>query len=76
MFVNRVLSGIFGPKRDEVCGEWRKLNIEKLNDFYITIYIFRLMKSRKIYWDGHEERTEKGKMAYILLVGKPKGNEH
>jgi len=44
VFVNRVLRGIFGPKKDEVRGEWRKLHSEELNDLYVSINIFRLMK--------------------------------
>jgi hypothetical protein len=48
LFENRVLRRIFGPKRDEVTGEWRKLHNEELNDFYSSLNIFRVIKSRKM----------------------------
>ena len=47
---NRVLRGIFGTKRDEVTGEWRKLYNEELNDLYCSHNIFRVIKSRRIRW--------------------------
>jgi hypothetical protein len=52
VFENRVLRRIFGPKRDEVTGEWRKLHNEELNDLYSTPNIVRVIKSRKISWGG------------------------
>jgi len=48
VFENRVLGGIFGPKRDEVTGEWRKLHNEELNDLYCSHNIFRVIKSRRM----------------------------
>ena len=53
MFENTVLTRIFGPKRDEVTGEWRKLNIEELNDLYSSPNIIRVIKSRQA---GHAAR--------------------
>jgi hypothetical protein len=52
----RVLRGIFGPKRDEITGEWRKLHNEELNDLYSSPNIVRLIKSRIIGWAGHVAR--------------------
>jgi hypothetical protein len=48
VFENWVLREIFGPKRDEVTGEWRKLHSEELNDLYCSLYIVRVIKSRRI----------------------------
>ena len=57
VFENRVLRRIFGPKRDEVTGEWRKLHSEELNDFYSSPNIVRVIKSRKMRWAGHVARV-------------------
>ena len=53
MFENRVLRRIFGPKRDEVRGEWRKLHNEELSDLYSLPNIVRVVKSRRMRWAGH-----------------------
>ena len=53
VFENRVLRRVFGPKRDEVTGEWRKLHNEELNDLYCSPNIVRLIKSRSMRWAGH-----------------------
>jgi hypothetical protein len=53
VFENRVLRRIFGPKRDEVTGEWRKLHIEELNNLYSSPDIIRQVKSRQMRWAGH-----------------------
>jgi hypothetical protein len=53
---NRVLRRIFGPKRDEVTGEWRKLHNEELNDMYSSSNIIRVIKSRRMGWAGHATR--------------------
>ena len=53
VFENRVLRRIFGPKRDEVTGEWRKLHSEELSDLYSSPNIFRVVKSRRMWWVGH-----------------------
>jgi hypothetical protein len=70
---NRVLRRIFGPKRDEVTGEWRKLNNEELHDLYASPSIIRIIKSRRMRWGGHVARMEEKRNAYRLLVGKPEG---
>jgi len=53
VFENMVLRRIFGPRRDEVTGEWRRLHNEELNDFYSSPNILRVIKSRRMRWDGH-----------------------
>jgi hypothetical protein len=71
VFENRVLRRIFGPKRDEVTGGWRKLHNE-LRDLYSSQSIIRIIKSR-MRWVGHVARMEEKRNAYRLLVGKPEG---
>ena len=56
VFENRVLRKVFGPKRDEVTGEWRKLHNEELNDLYSLPNIVRMVKSRRMRWAGHVAR--------------------
>jgi hypothetical protein len=56
VFENRVLRRIFGPKRDEVAEEWRKLHIEELRDLYSSPSIIRIIKSRRMRWAGHVTR--------------------
>jgi len=56
VFENRVLRRIFGPKRDELTGEWRKLHNEELNDLYSSPNIVRVIKSRRMRWAGHVAR--------------------
>jgi hypothetical protein len=73
VFENRVLKRIFGPKRDEVTGEWRKLHNEELRDMYSSPSIIRIIRSRKMRWAGHVARMGEKKNAYRLLVGKPEG---
>jgi len=73
VFENRVLRRIFGPKRDEVTGEWRKLHNEELNDRYSLPNIIRMIKSRRIRWAGHVARMEAWRGAYRGLVEKPRG---
>jgi hypothetical protein len=53
VFENRVLRGIFGPKRDEVRGVWRERHNEELNDLYCSLIILRVIKSRRMRWAGH-----------------------
>jgi hypothetical protein len=60
VFENKVLRGIFGPKRDEVTGECRKLHNEKLNDQYSSPNILWVIKSRRMRWAEHVARIEKG----------------
>jgi len=73
VFENRVLRRVFGPKRDEVTGEWRKLHNEELRDLYSLPNIVRLVKSRKIRWAGHVARVGKERGVHRVLVGKPEG---
>jgi hypothetical protein len=72
-FENRVLRRIFGSKRDEVTGGWRKLHNEELRDLYSSPSIIRIMKSRKLRWSEHVARMGEKRNAYRLLVGKLKG---
>jgi hypothetical protein len=66
-----VLRRIFGPKRDEVTGEWRKLHNEELHDLYSSPSIIRIIKSRRMRWAGHVAGMGEKMNAYRLLVGKP-----
>jgi hypothetical protein len=59
VFENRVLMRIFGPKRDKVTGEWRRLHKEEINDLYSSPIITRVIKSRRMRWAGHVARMEK-----------------
>jgi hypothetical protein len=70
---NRVLRRIFGPKRDEVTGEWGKLYVKKLNDLYSSPNIFRVMKSRRMRWLGHVAHMGERRGIYRVLVGKLEG---
>ena len=72
VFENRVLRRIFGPTRDEVTGEWRKIHNEGLNDLYCSPNIVRVVKSR-MRWARHLARMGKRRGAYRVLVGKPEG---
>jgi hypothetical protein len=73
VFENRVLRRVFGPTRDEVTGEWRKLHNEELNDLYSLSNIVRVVTSRRMRWAGHVARMGKGCGAHRVLVGKPEG---
>jgi hypothetical protein len=73
VFENRVLRGIFGPKRDAVTGDWRKSHNEELRDLYSSPSIIRIMKSRSMRWAGPVARTGEKRNAYRLLMGKPEG---
>jgi hypothetical protein len=61
VFENRVLRRVFGPKRDEVRGEWRKLHNEELNSLYSLPNIVRVVKSRRMRWAGHVARMGEGR---------------
>jgi hypothetical protein len=74
VFESRMLRRIFGPKKDEVTGEWRKLHNKELHDLYSSPSIIRIIKSRRIRWAGHVARMGEKRIAYRLLVGKPEGN--
>ena len=73
VFENRVLRKIFGPKRNEVTVELRKLHKEELKDLYSTPNIVRVIKSRRISWTVHVSCMGKRKGVYRVLVGKPEG---
>ena len=73
MFENRVLRSVFGPKRDEVIGEWRKLHNEGLNDPYSLSNIVQVVKSRRLRWVGHVARMGEDRGVHRVLVGKPEG---
>jgi hypothetical protein len=64
---------MFGPKRDEVTGEWRKLHNEELHDLYSSPNIVRVIKSRRMRWAGRIARIGEKRVMYKLLVGKPEG---
>jgi hypothetical protein len=68
-----VLRRIFGPKRDEVTGEWRKLHNKELHYWYFSPTIITIIKSRRMSWAGHVARMGEKRKAYRLLVGKPEG---
>jgi len=71
VFENRVLRKVFGPKRDKVTGEWRKLRKEQLNDLYSLPNIVRVVKSRRMGWAGHVARMGEDRGVHRVLVGKP-----
>jgi len=74
VFENRVLRRIFGPKRDEVTGVWRKLHNEELNDLYSSPNIVRVIKSIRMRWAEHVARMGERRGVYRVLVGKPERN--
>ena len=73
VFENRVLRRIFGPKRDGVTGQCRKLHSEELNDLYSSPSMVRLIKSSRMRWAGHVTRMVEGRGVHKILVGKPEG---
>jgi hypothetical protein len=70
VFENGVLRKIFGPKRDEVTREGRKLPNEELNDLYFSPNIVRVIKSRRMRWEGHVARMGDRRDVYRVLVGE------
>jgi hypothetical protein len=72
-FENRVLRRIFGPKRDEGTGEWRKLHNGELHNLYSSPDIIKQIKSRRMRWAGHVARMGEGRNVYRVLMGKPEG---
>jgi hypothetical protein len=73
IFESRVQRRIFGPKRDEMTGEWRKLHNEELRDLYFSPSIIRIIKSRRMRWAVNVTRMGEKRNAYRLLVVKPEG---
>jgi hypothetical protein len=73
VFENRVLRRIFGPNRDEVTWEWRRLHNEELNDLYSSPNIIWVIKWRRMRWTGHVARMEEKRGAYRILVGRHEG---
>jgi len=73
VFENMVLRRIFGPRRDEVTEEWRRLHNEELNDLYSSPNILRVIKSRRMRWAGHVARVGEERGVCRVLVGKPEG---
>jgi len=73
VFENMVLKKVFGPKRDEVTGEWRTLHNEELSNLYSLPYIVRVVKSRRMRLAEHVARMGKGRGVYRVLVEKPEG---
>jgi hypothetical protein len=73
VFENKVLRRVFGPWRDEVTGEWRRLHNEELNDSYSSPNIVRVIKSRRMRWAEHVARMGEEMGVYRVLVGKPEG---
>jgi hypothetical protein len=73
VFENRVLRGIFGPKRDEVTGEWRNLHNGELHNLHSSPDIIRQIKSRRMGWAGHAACMGEGRKVYRVLVGKSAG---
>jgi len=73
VFENRVLRRIFGPRKHEVTGEWRKLHIEELNDLYSSPNIFRVIKSKRMRWAGHVTHKGERRDVYRVLMGKLEG---
>ena len=71
-----VLRRIFGPRRDEVTGEWRRLLNEELNDLYCSPNIVWMIKSRRMRWAGHVARMGEERGVYRVLVGKLEGKNH
>ena len=69
VFENRVLR-VFGPKRDEVTGEWRKLHNEELSDLYALPNILRVVKSRRMRWAWRVARMREGRGVNWVLVGE------
>jgi hypothetical protein len=71
VFVNRVLRRIFGPKRNEATGEWRKLHNGELHNLYSSPDVNKQVKSRRMRWAGYVARMGEGRNVHRVLVGKP-----
>ena len=76
MFETRVFGRIFGSKKDEVTGEWRKLHSEELNDLHSSLNIIRVIKSRRVRWAGHVACMEKVEAFTGFWWGKLRERDH
>ena len=76
IFKNRVMRRIFGPKRDEVTGKWRRLHNKELYALYSSLNIIRVIKSRRLRWTGHVARMGERRSAYRVLVGNPEETDN
>jgi hypothetical protein len=76
VFRNRVLRRIFGPNRDEITGDWRKLHNEGLNDLYSSPNIVRVIKSRRMRREGHVARIEESRGVHRVLVENLRELDH
>jgi hypothetical protein len=70
---NKLLRRLYVPNRDEVTGEWRRRHDDRLNDLYFSRNIFRVIKSRRMRWEGYEACMGERRNIYKDLVGKPEG---
>jgi len=73
VFKNKVLRRIFGPRRDKVTGDWRRLHNKELNDLYSSPNIVQVIKSRRMRWARHVARMDEERGVYRVLVGKLEG---
>jgi hypothetical protein len=73
---DRVLRRIFGPKTDEVTGEWRKLHNEELNYLYFSPTNYRVTKSKRMRWAGHVACMGERRGVYRVVVRKSEGKNH
>jgi hypothetical protein len=73
VFENKVLRKIFGPKRDEVIGGWRKMHNEELHNLYCLPSIIRIIMSRRVKWEGYVVCMGEKKHQCRILMGKPEG---
>ena len=76
MVDGRVLRTIFGPKKEEVTGDWRRLHNDELYDLYSSSNIMWVIKSRRMRWAGHVARIGDRRGAYRVLVGKMRERDH
>jgi hypothetical protein len=73
VFENRILRSIFGPKRDEVTGEWREMHNEEIHNLYSSPKTKKRIKSTGMTWAGHVALTGEERKMYRVFVGKPQG---
>ena len=76
MFKNMVFGRIFGPRRDVITGEWRRLHNEELNDLFSSPNIVRVIKTRRMGWAGHVTRMGEKRGVYRVLLGNRREGDH